>query len=105
MLATTGMNFLARIARFLFWLLVLSWAVWLIRSFVAWALGKASGPGLGVGPAGAGQSRRLHRDPVCGMHVSEDIAIAVQHRGETLHFCSTQCRDRYFGAERRAANG
>ena len=32
------MTFLARIVRFLFWLLVASWAIWLLRSFVGWML-------------------------------------------------------------------
>ncbi len=99
------MNFLARIARFLFWVLILSWAVALIRSLVIWALGKASRPEQRVGTAGAEQSRRLHRDPVCGMHVSEDIAITVRNGSETLHFCSAECRDRYLGSQRYAANG
>ncbi len=99
------MNFLAGIARFLFWVLVLSWAVWLIRSLVVWALGKALRGEQRVGTAGAEQSRRLHRDPVCGMHVSEDISIAVRQGGETLHFCSAECRDRYLGTQRQAANG
>jgi YHS domain-containing protein len=99
------MNFVARMARFLFWLLILSWAVWLIRGLLAWALRKASGPAQRVGQAGTEPSKRLHRDPVCGTHVSEGISIAVQQGGETLHFCSAECRDRYFGAERRAANG
>ena len=97
------MNFLARIARFLFWILILSWATLLIRRLVVWALGKVSGQEPRVGAAG--QSRRLHRDPVCGMHVSEDIAIAVRNGNETLHFCSAGCRDRYFGSQRQAANG
>jgi hypothetical protein len=97
------MNFLAGIARFLFWVLILSWAVSLIRKLVVWALGKVSGDASRVGPAG--QSRRLHRDPVCGTHVSEDISIAVRQGNETLHFCSAECRDRHLGSQRYAANG
>ena len=99
------MNFLARIAQFLFWVLILSWAVSLIRRLVVWALGKAASPEQRVGSAGAEPSRRLHRDPVCGTHVSEDISIAAYHGNETLHFCSAECRDRYLGSQRHAANG
>jgi YHS domain-containing protein len=99
------MNFLARIARFLFWLLILSWAVWLIRSLAARAIGKAPRSGERVGQAGAEVSRRLHRDPVCGMHVSEDISIVGEQGGETLHFCSAECRDRYLRSQPKAANG
>ena len=35
-------------------------------------------------------------DPVCGMQVAEDRAIArVQHAGNTYYFCSTHCHDRF----------
>ena len=32
------MDFLARIFRFLFWLFVVSWSVWLLSRFVGWML-------------------------------------------------------------------
>ena len=107
------MTFLARLARFLFWLLVVSWSVALLRRLIAWILrgesaqaGSAPGEGTQTGPAG-----RLHRDPVCGMHIAEEIAVALHEAGGTLYFCSTQCRDQYVrssgtgtGGQRYAAN-
>src|SRR3979490_3569523 len=36
------MSFLARFVRFLFWLLVASWAAWLLRSFVGWMFRNAT---------------------------------------------------------------
>lgn len=96
------MSFLGRIAQFLFWLVVLSLAVSLIRRVLVWALRKASGAAPRVAETEA--SRQLHRDPVCGTHVSEGISIAVRQGNETLHFCSAECRDRYLATARRAAN-
>jgi hypothetical protein len=95
------MNLISRVIRFLFWLLVLSWSVALLRRLVAWMLrGRTvAQPTQGVDVAGgydsAGMARRLVRDPVCGAHVAELLAIPLREGGELLHFCSIACRDEY----------
>ncbi len=116
------MNFLARIFRFLFWVLILSWSVALLRRVLAWMLrgampaqteqdaaGSAAGAGVGTGAGdtqGGTMARRLVRDPVCGMHVAEVLAVPLRESGELVHFCSTACRDKYVnGTQRVAANG
>ena len=113
------MNFLARIFRFLFWLLIVSWSVALLRRVLAWMLrgampaqaeqdATASADGVGVesGEASSGvAARKLVRDPVCGMHVAEVLAVPLRESGELVHFCSVACRDKYVsGAQRMAAN-
>jgi YHS domain-containing protein len=116
------MNFLARILRFLFWVVILSWSVALLRRVLAWMVrgamppqtdqvpaSSATGAGVGSG-AGDAQSgvaaRRLVRDPVCGTHVAEVLAVPLREGGELVHFCSAACRDKYMtGAQRMAANG
>jgi YHS domain-containing protein len=51
-------------------------------------------------------SRRLVRDPVCGVHIAEARAIPLRVGGEVVYFCSVECRDRYAGSEEKfAANG
>jgi YHS domain-containing protein len=100
-----SMSFISRVIRFLFWLLVLSWSVALLRRLVAWMLRggapeappKAPTEGVDVaGSSGAvGMARRLVRDPVCGAHVAEVLSIPLHEGGELLHFCSTACRDQY----------
>ena len=115
-------DLLARIFRFLFWLLIVSWSVALLRRVLAWMVRGAmpaqteqgaasSSAGAGVGSA-AGDSqngvaaRRLVRDPVCGMHVAEVLAVPLRESGELVHFCSTACRDKYVNStQRMAANG
>ena len=98
------MSFLGRILRFLFWVLVVSWAVKL--------LGRALG-GAKVGPREpdranpepASNSKRLVKDPVCGMHIAEELALPLAANGEVVHFCSEDCRTKYEGSMvRRAAS-
>ena len=105
------MTFLARIARFLFWLLVVSWSAWLLRRVFGWILRNATSPqqqnGTGsVAPQTPAGSRRLVRDPICGMHVDETLSIPLREDGELLHFCSIACRDAHIaGARKFAAHG
>ena len=113
------MNFIARVFRFLFWLLVVSWSVALLKRLVAWMLRGATEraesasqrePEISRGQAAVGASRRLVRDPVCGAHVAEVLAIPLREGGQLVHFCSVQCRDQYLltnaaGDEKKIANG
>jgi len=105
------MNALASLVRFLFWLLVISWAVRLIRRIFGWMLRNAS-TAMKPEASATGQeqtpsaSRRLVRDPVCGMHVDETLSIPLREGGELLHFCSLACRDAYTVGEKKfAAHG
>lgn len=105
------MSFLTRIVRFIFWLLVISWSVALLRRVVGWMLGSAFGKASQ--DAGApntipaeGAARRLVRDPVCGTHVAEEVAIPLREDGQLVHFCSPACRDTYARVARKiVANG
>jgi|SRR6267143_553281 len=103
------MTILARVARFLFWLLVLSWSMWLLRHIVSWLFRKAELPpqqDMDVAGSPAVAARRLVRDPVCGMHVDETLSVPLRDGGELVHFCSTACRDVYVSSTRKyAANG
>jgi YHS domain-containing protein len=97
--------------RFLFWVLILSWAVALLRRAVAWMLSGGAtdaqqGGAVSGGTQNSSPKRRLVRDPVCGVHVAENLAIPLHENGGVVHFCSTECRDKYAGSVRRfAANG
>src|SRR5512135_3268751 len=35
------------------------------------------------------------RDPVCGMFVSTELSHKLSDGGQTLHFCSRECLERY----------
>jgi YHS domain-containing protein len=112
------MDFLTRIFRFLFWLLIVSWSVALLRRVLGWMVRGAmpaqterdsADAGAGAESSGAPSgvaARRLVRDPVCGMHVAEVLAVPLRESGELVHFCSVACRDKYVNAtQRMAANG
>ena len=105
--------------KFLFWLLIVSWGVALLRQLLAWMLRGAlpaaqtdqgaAGAGIGSPPGDTlhgAAARRLVRDPVCGMHVAEALAVPLGESGELVHFCSLACRDKHVnGRQRMAANG
>jgi YHS domain-containing protein len=40
----------------------------------------------------------LRRDPVCGTFVPEEGGIQAKIDGETVHFCSESCRDKFLRA-------
>jgi hypothetical protein len=103
------MNFLSRIIRFLFWVVVVTWGIRLLR----WVF-RPNFSGAGQSQAGSTTTaanteaiaRRLVRDPVCGTHVAEVLAIPFRDGSETVHFCSVHCRDQYAANIRKfAANG
>jgi YHS domain-containing protein len=71
---------------------------WLLRSLLR---------GIFVQPGRAPQTTRgpqqppvpaggdLMKDPVCGTFVSPGAAITRKVKGETVYFCSAECRDKY----------
>jgi YHS domain-containing protein len=48
----------------------------------------------GTRPPSAGGGA-LKRDPVCGTYVPVDNSVRKVVAGETLYFCSPECRDKY----------
>jgi YHS domain-containing protein len=98
------MTFLARIVRFLFWLLVVSWSMTILRRLIG-KMGHGAGPGTMDVPSDP-TSKKLVRDPVCGMHIAEGIALTLRQGNELVYFCSAHCRDQYLGKTQKfAANG
>jgi len=99
------MTYLARLLRYLFWLAVVSWTAAILRRFVL-QMGAGTGhasPDLNVTDNAVTQ--KLVRDPVCGMHVAEGLALPLKEGRETLFFCSASCRDKYLeDTQKFAAN-
>ena len=99
------MEILARILRFLFWVVVLSWSISLLRRLFGSLRNERQGKDSPK-PTAEFASKRLIRDPVCGMHVAEELAIAARTGDEMVHFCSAECRDKYLRENQKlAANG
>lgn len=100
------MGLMARILRFLFWVLVLSWSISLLKRLFR-AEPAESKPANGAQPLSEVPSgKRLVRDPICGMYVAEELAVTSRTGNEMVHFCSAECRDKYLSQHQKlAANG
>jgi YHS domain-containing protein len=42
-----------------------------------------------------GAATVLQRDPVCGTYVAVDSSLKKIVSGRVIHFCSSECRERY----------
>ena len=95
------MTFIVRMLRYLFWILVVSWTVRLLGRVVSqMGRGASQREPSGDVPNDA-VSKKLVRDPVCGIHVSEGLALPVRQGKETVYFCSAECRDKYVEGGRK----
>jgi len=94
------MTYLVRLLRYLFWLAVVSWTAEILRRFVNhMGAGMQAHPDLNV--TNNAVTQKLVRDPVCGMHIAEGLALPLQQGSETLFFCSAECRDKYQSDRRK----
>ena len=84
------MRFLGRMLKFLFWVLLVSSVVKLLSRLI----GRSSARGR-AGPQPVELRKRLVKDPICGMHMVEELALPLVANGEVLHFCSEACRTKY----------
>jgi YHS domain-containing protein len=100
------MGFFGRLIRFVFWVLIVSWVIKLVGRLFSGASQPATPagyPATADDPAVPG--KRLVKDPVCGMHLAEELALPMSANGETQYFCSQECRSKYENSVlRRAAN-
>jgi YHS domain-containing protein len=88
--------------KYLFWLLIVSWSVALLQRLVGKMVsGNSAGPQSHVDVPSSAVNQKLVRDPVCGMHVAEGLALRLPQGGETVHFCSAECRDKYLNGSQR----
>jgi YHS domain-containing protein len=100
------MGFLGGLIRFVFWVLIVSWVLKLAGRLFSGASQPAEPGGRAAPPEDpAERGKRLVKDPVCGMHLAEELALPMTANGETQYFCSQECRSKYENSVlRRAAN-
>lgn len=46
-------------------------------------------------PAAPSAGGELKKDPVCGTYVSTSLGLTRKLKGETVYFCSKECRDKF----------
>ena len=66
----------------------------LIRSIFSAPRGNVPQRGSGDAPP-VPAGGELKKDPVCGTYVSATSSITRTVKGQTLYFCSKECRDKY----------
>jgi YHS domain-containing protein len=54
--------------------------------------------------AAAAHSGEMVRDPVCGMFVSTELTQKLRLGGDTIHFCSRECMEKYREEAKHAAS-
>jgi len=76
--------------------------IWVVRSILRSIFGAlntqvAARPARPV-PTSPSPGGELKKDPVCGTYVSVETSVTRRIKGQTLHFCSPACRDKYRAA-------
>jgi YHS domain-containing protein len=98
------MTFFARLIRYVFWILVVSWSVSLLRRLVnSMAVPSESRSNEPMDVPSDAITRKLVRDPVCGMHLAAGLAITERQGGEMFYFCSEECREKFAGTPKKFA--
>jgi hypothetical protein len=100
------MSFMARAVRFVFWFLVVWCGVRLLRWIFSSAGRTRAQQAHGAKQHEAGAAlpgERLVRDPICGTHVAERLALPFGDGRTVVHFCSATCRDQYVARSRKLA--
>jgi uncharacterized protein len=98
------MTFFARLIRYVFWILVVSWSVSLLRRLVnSMAVPPESRSNEPMDVPSDAITRKLVRDPVCGMHLAAGLAITERQGGEMFYFCSEECREKFAGTPKKFA--
>ena len=90
--------------RAIFYLLLTVVVITVLKSIVGIVLkgvAEAMKPGSGApgaAPRPPGQvplTGELKKDPVCGTYIAAATSIQEKVGGQTFHFCSPECRDKY----------
>jgi len=83
--------------RVVLWGILLSWLLKMLQRWISSAARRqTSGPRRPPNPAPV----VLRRDPCCGTYVSPEISFSLQQAGQSEHFCSAECRDRFLRSGR-----
>jgi YHS domain-containing protein len=66
-----------------------------LRSFLAGSRRDRPRDSAAAGASSLQSAGDLKRDPVCGTYVSTAVSVKRTVKGQELHFCSNECRDKY----------
>jgi len=87
-------EFLGYLLDAIFALMMLRMLYGALRSFLAPRMAaRARAAAKAPQPGSAGS--QMVRDPECGMFVSTELSHRLKTQGQTLHFCSEACLEKY----------
>ena len=66
-----------------------------LRAFLAGSRRDRQSGGPAPGAPALQSGGDLKRDPVCGTYVSTAVSVKRTVKGQVVHFCSNECRDKY----------
>jgi YHS domain-containing protein len=72
--------------------------IWLLLIYIGYRVIMALVSGkktAALNKGNAADAAITHRDPVCGMYVSEDDAVIGKLDGQRHYFCSMACLEKY----------
>lgn len=87
-------EFLGYLLDALFVLMMLRMLYGALRSFLAPRM-KTRARTAENGPQPGGPGGQMVRDPECGIFVSTELSHRLKSQGQTLHFCSEACLEKY----------
>jgi len=100
------MGFLGGLIRLGIWVLITAWVIKLVSRLFSAASQPATPGGSSATADDLGvRGKRLVKDPVCGTHLAEELALPMSANGETQYFCSQECRSKYENSVLRRAAG
>ncbi len=68
----------------------------ILRNFISGYRRSHPAPGASSGEQSAAPTGgELKKDPVCGTYVSAATSLSLNSHGQTVYFCSKECRDKY----------
>lgn len=70
----------------------------ILRSMFAGSHSQVAAKPIRPVPTTVSPGGELRKDPVCGTYVSADTSVTKRINGQTVHFCSPACRDKYRAA-------
>lgn len=93
------------LVRILFFILILFW----IRLIVSKLFGSLQQRNPSQQRPRSAGGRTIHgkmvKDPHCGMYVATELAISDGSQGETVYFCSEECRREYLQEQKAGRRG
>jgi YHS domain-containing protein len=84
---------------FLFFLLVFAWAIRELLFGSRHRVPPSASPEPGTRGSRTGDGEEMVKDPQCGVYMPRSAAVVKKIDGETHHFCSQECLEKFSGRE------